>query len=427
MDTRNSGNKGKLGEILLQYRLITQAQLDEVLGEQHRIKKRLGQILLDRGWVTEEDINYVLGQQLGIPYVNLTRDMVDPDLLHRMDIAMMEHYLAIPLVRDRNKLTLAMVDPTDQEALDDWAGATKCEIIPALAKSSMVRSILDSLMSPGPDYFFDVPESFKNELYDAIRDQVTEIHFEPSLVDVKVRYRINGKLASQPSIGWAEYQDILNHFKVLETSGDMDARENSSSRFLRDGIEYVVIHSFLPDWPGTYLTLRLYRLKPVSLLEAVTGFETAQFDLMNQIIASDKPGIIHISGSETDTRIRLAYSIVKLFDPEELRICTLEPGATYSHPAYTQIYYRSGTQCLKRIQQFSQIGTDVMLADLSGYPAAIRNIKDYLYPGIWTILVTHGALSEKETREHNNEINGIPVKAIIRLLDNQIQIEVIEP
>ena len=63
--------KIRLGEILLQQKLLTSEQLKSALDEQKASGRRFGRVLIDKGFVTEEQISEALARQLNIPYINL--------------------------------------------------------------------------------------------------------------------------------------------------------------------------------------------------------------------------------------------------------------------------------------------------------------------------------------------------------------------
>ena len=63
--------KIRLGDLLVQQKLITQEQLIFVLGEQKRSGKKLGKVMIDNAYVTEDQISEALAKQLNIPFINL--------------------------------------------------------------------------------------------------------------------------------------------------------------------------------------------------------------------------------------------------------------------------------------------------------------------------------------------------------------------
>ena len=57
--------KIRLGEILVQQKLLTEAQLHSALEEQKRSGRRLGRVFIEQGFISEEQISRALARQLG--------------------------------------------------------------------------------------------------------------------------------------------------------------------------------------------------------------------------------------------------------------------------------------------------------------------------------------------------------------------------
>ncbi len=71
----------KLGELLLYSGKLTKVQLDKALKQQEVTGKKIGgEILVEEGYVTNNDIIEVLEFQLGIPYVDLDKFIIKPDI-----------------------------------------------------------------------------------------------------------------------------------------------------------------------------------------------------------------------------------------------------------------------------------------------------------------------------------------------------------
>ena len=73
--------KVRLGEILVQQKLLTEEQLGQALTEQKRSGRKLGRVFVEHGFVTEEQISGALARQLDIPYINLKFFNINPDLV----------------------------------------------------------------------------------------------------------------------------------------------------------------------------------------------------------------------------------------------------------------------------------------------------------------------------------------------------------
>src|SRR5687767_4744726 len=109
----------KLGDILVDCRVVTQEQVDQALGEQRRTGKLFGEALLDLGHISEDDLGWALSNQLDIPYIDLKADMVDLGAVSLLGPTLMRRYRLLPLVRVGDALTVVVADPTNAEALNE--------------------------------------------------------------------------------------------------------------------------------------------------------------------------------------------------------------------------------------------------------------------------------------------------------------------
>ena len=76
--------KARLGEILVQQKLLTQEQLKLALDEQKRSGRKLGRVFIEQGFVTEEEISEALAKQLQIPYINLKYYNIKPEVTQKL-------------------------------------------------------------------------------------------------------------------------------------------------------------------------------------------------------------------------------------------------------------------------------------------------------------------------------------------------------
>src|SRR6056297_3131282 len=123
----------KLGELLLDYDKIDKKQLQEALKKQQESEKRLGQLLVDMGYISEKELVGVLEYQLGIPRINLESYNLNPALANYIPENIARRYDAAPVVRENDKLKVAMVDPTDIVAIDDMEMHSELKIEPLIA------------------------------------------------------------------------------------------------------------------------------------------------------------------------------------------------------------------------------------------------------------------------------------------------------
>jgi hypothetical protein len=109
----------RLGEILMDAGVLTEAELEHAMLLQRESGERLGSILVSQGLVDEEVMLSALETQLGIPRVHLARYIISPDVAQLVPEMFARTNRVFPIERTENHLTIAMADPLDIFAMDD--------------------------------------------------------------------------------------------------------------------------------------------------------------------------------------------------------------------------------------------------------------------------------------------------------------------
>src|SRR5438105_839926 len=107
----------RLGELLIQKKLITQAQVDSALEQQKLSRDFLGLILVRSGFIREEDLVKVLSEQFHMPVVDLKTQFIDWDLAMRFTPAVVVDHQCLPLFQDDRGITVAILNPLDVQAI----------------------------------------------------------------------------------------------------------------------------------------------------------------------------------------------------------------------------------------------------------------------------------------------------------------------
>lgn len=118
----------QLGELLIDGKLITPAQLEEALKAQKERGGLLGQILVSLGHTTEEAIAQALTAQYGFPYLPLAGYEIDREVAKLIPENVASQYGLIAVDRVGSVLTLAMSNPLNHQAVEDIEMITHMEV-----------------------------------------------------------------------------------------------------------------------------------------------------------------------------------------------------------------------------------------------------------------------------------------------------------
>jgi type IV pilus assembly protein PilB len=133
--------RSRLGDVLVDARVLTREQLDRALAEQTAWGGRLGQVLLNLGLLDEQTLASAIARQLGLRLVDLDRLKLPAGVSQLLPLAVAERYGVMPLGRreEPKRLLLACFDPTMNEALQEAQKASGLQIEVYIATSSAIE------------------------------------------------------------------------------------------------------------------------------------------------------------------------------------------------------------------------------------------------------------------------------------------------
>ncbi len=239
----------RLGELLLEAGVVTEAQLSEVLEEQKRTGKRMAQIFIERGLLAKGEAGRWLALQQGYEYVSLTAEPIDVHIAQLLPEPFARRLMALPIRQEGKDLIVAMADPSDILALDEITRATGLRVQPvfttetdlewALAqlfddvsgKVNKAVSLVDAIefgerhtngdgvdegiLILGNEQSPPVIQMVDSILQGAIGARTTDVHLEPHLQNARVRFRIDGMLYDKASIPRLIYAAVVSRIKIL--------------------------------------------------------------------------------------------------------------------------------------------------------------------------------------------------------------------
>ncbi|TLN14138.1 hypothetical protein FDZ71_08065, partial [bacterium] len=132
----------KIGELLLDYQLISKSQLEDAMDEQRRTGDKLGDIIIRRGMVTADDLEYILSRQFSIPSLNLHNYQPSPEALALIPEWYVRKNNVIPVELSDKCLTIAMSDPKNFKIIDELRFMTGRRISPVVASIYNLREAI---------------------------------------------------------------------------------------------------------------------------------------------------------------------------------------------------------------------------------------------------------------------------------------------
>lgn len=134
----------KLGELLINEGLLTQDQLEEALKCQVIFGIKLGSSLIEMGVIDEGKLVKLLSKKLGVPAATRKELMEVPYTVYSLlPAAVAEKYRVIPFKLENRRLSIAMSDPTDFNAIEELSFITGYIIQPFIAPDILIAFALE--------------------------------------------------------------------------------------------------------------------------------------------------------------------------------------------------------------------------------------------------------------------------------------------
>ncbi len=360
----------RLGEVLVESGVITEADLNDCLGEQasqpRDQRKRLGAIVTARGLATEAHIASALAAALGLDVADITRVPISPGAARLVPRAVAERYLVLGLDHSDGRLTLAMADPTDVVALDDVRLYTNARtIIPVVATESSIREYLNRAWSleedasdvadmfdgiehadPGTEEADETGDAESTPvvrlvsviLSDAVRARASDIHLQPELDGVRVRYRVDGLLRDVMTVPRSAAASMTSRVKIISGLDIAERRrpQDGRTRLNIDGEAIDARVSTLPALHGEKVVIRLLARGEGVLPLSRFGFTERQLDTILESLVAPQ-GLVLITGPTGSGKTSTLYSAVSQMRTPDRNIVTLEDPVEVQLRGITQV------------------------------------------------------------------------------------------
>ncbi|NOJ77866.1 general secretion pathway protein GspE [Myxococcus xanthus] len=136
----------RIGELLLEQRAISVAQLEAGLAAHRKSGQRLGATLIAQGAITEATLADALSQALGLPRVDLAATTPEWAAVHMLRARFCEQHDLFPVALEstsgRKQLVVAMSDPLNVTAVEEIEFTTGLKVSPRVAPLSTVRGAI---------------------------------------------------------------------------------------------------------------------------------------------------------------------------------------------------------------------------------------------------------------------------------------------
>jgi len=362
--------KVRIGDLLIQGKFISQAQLDEALAEQQKSGRKLGQILIDHGYAKQETILKTLSQQLKIPYVDLLHYKFNPDTVRLIPEIQARRFRAIALTSDDTGILVGMADPTNIFAYDELTNILNRPIRMAVVSevdllktvdivyrktdeiSGFAEKLSDELAEGDIDLqamlatadVSDAPvvKLLESLFEDAVQIGSSDIHIEPDEKVLRIRQRVDGVLQ----------EHIMNEIRIVPALvlrlKLMSGLDISEKRLPQDGRFSVKVGDRVIDARISTMPVQYGESVVMRLLDQTGGtIDIQQLGMPDPIrkrvesLVRRPYGMFLVTGPTGSGKTTTLYAALKLLNVPEKKIITVEDPVEYRLPRINQVQINS--------------------------------------------------------------------------------------
>ena len=433
--------ENQLKAFLLDSGLIDEKKFGEVLEKAKKMNKKVEDVLISEGLVGKEQLLKLEAYILGIPFIDLEKEKIDPDVLRIIPEPIARAHNVIAYKKKGNDLAVAMLDPEDLRTIEFIKKTSNLRILPRLTNVESIKNALRQYSKTLEAEFGELikkeageiktikEEEFVEEklelkkvaeelpiikivdtlLKHAILERASDIHIEPLEKEVLVRYRIDGILRETMVLPRQIAPGIVARIKVLSNLKLDEHRLPQDGRFKVEtqDYKYSIRVSTLPVFDGEKIVMRLLPESAKAFTLEELGLRGLSLERIHDALL--KPiGMMLVTGPTGSGKTTTLYSMLEILNTPMVNISTVEDPIEYRMP---------------RINQ-TQVNPKIGMTFASGLRALVRQDPDIIMVGeirdeetaslaINAALTGHKVLSTL----HTNTASG----AIPRLIDMEAE------
>jgi len=382
----------RLGDLLIEHKLISQSQLQAALDEQKKSGRRLGRVLIANGYVDEDAMLQVLSEQMRIPYVDLSMFELNPKLVHLLPETDARRHRALVLKENPDSLLVAMGDPMDIFAYDSLVKILQQPVELAIASEEAMLAAMDRIYHDGEEIrslASEVGRDLSEDTFDldklmatssqsdapvvrliqtmfegAAKVNASDIHIEPGDEVLRIRRRIDGILHEQIVEDRQITGALVSRLKLMAHADISEKRLPQDGRFsvnLSDR-QIDVRLSTIPTQSGEGVVMRLLdQNNSIKTLDQL-GMPQDQLDTFRRII--HKPhGLVLVTGPTGSGKTTTLYSALNELNTPQRKIITIEDPVEYrlSRISQVQVNNKVGLDFARVLRTALRLDPDILL------------------------------------------------------------------
>jgi MSHA biogenesis protein MshE len=359
--------KVRLGEILIQQKLLTQEQLKLALDEQKKSGRRLGRVVIEKGYATEEQISKALARQLNVPFISLRHYNFKREVVALLPETQARRFRVLVLEDTGRTYKVAFADPTDIAAYDEIHRVLKRDIDLVVVTETELLRIIDTTyrrteqitglahdlevevgdstavdfgalaLTPGLEEA-PVVKLLQTVFEDAVQARASDIHIEPQEKRLQIRFRIDGILHLQTEADSKIASAVVLRIKLMSGLDISEKRLPQDGRFnVKIGNNHIDVRiSTMPTQYGESVVMRLLSQASGMLGLKNIGMPADMLAKLREVIHRPS-GMVLVTGPTGSGKTTTLYAALGELNTLERKIVTVEDPVEYRLRGINQV------------------------------------------------------------------------------------------
>src|SRR3989338_9526 len=343
----------QLKAFLLDTNLVAAPDIERAQEKAEKENKSIGEILLKQGKISGEDLTRLEAYILGIPFVSLQNQVLDPEILRLIPEPIARVNNVIAFKKRGDFLDVAMLDPENLEIIQFIKKKTNLKVLSRLTDEKSMKEALiqyrkslkaefGELINRDAEEMLKPAETEKEEeasgeelkklgedlpvirivdtlLKHAIIQRASDIHIEAAEKEVIVRYRLDGILHDVMVLPKTLAASLITRIKILANLRLDEHRLPQDGRFKVESSEYKVSFrvSVLPVYDGEKAVMRLLPEDSKGFTLEKLGFSGEGLERIHRAVR--KPvGMILATGPTGSGKTTTLYPILDILNTPEV-------------------------------------------------------------------------------------------------------------
>ena len=357
-----------LKDILLTEGICTSEQIQDSEDEHDRTGTSFRDVIINYGFLTEQEILQHFANNLGTEIYDFRQEDIPHSVIEMIDPETVRAYGVIPVSQEGNLLRVVAKNPMNYQIIEELQFILGLEIQVLVAEQdkidtaiekyypvtvASVHDVLSEMNSGNSDeeQDFDSVTDLENAandapivrfveviLYQAIKDQASDIHFEPFETSFRIRYRVDGTLYEMPPPPKSLAVPVISRVKIMSGLNIAERRIPQDGRIqLKIGGKPIDLRvSTLPTSYGESVVLRILDRSVVNLDLNSLGISQAVLDKLRDIIHLPN-GILLVTGPTGSGKTTTLYSALQEVNEIGEKLLTAEDPVEYDIEGIIQL------------------------------------------------------------------------------------------